>query len=242
MEKQTKSLDCGRHFDFQGGGRVAKYRSFCSQNIFRKSHGSVFVNSMRFRSGVQKIGLRGTFTPPYYHMRVEQAQFIICLEWTTQILISLPRLNAWCNIFDRVHGKRRNHILSVFFANGEIRVVPDVFFCIKCHNIRPRVSYFANERIWFDLLRYARQASLASRPTTNRIQDLHACSQVQTKRGADLPRRDAASCDPFLEIQTAFRVRENVRFRNSQDTICSFGPTKFFCVRSNTLEQSAVYC
>ena len=29
---------------------------------------------------------------------------------------------------------------------------------------------------------------------------------MQTKRGADLPSRDNASCDPFLEIQTAFRV------------------------------------
>ena len=63
MEKQTKSLDCGRHFDFPGGGRVAKYRSFCSHNIFRKSHGSVPVNSMLFGNGVQKIGLGGTFTP-----------------------------------------------------------------------------------------------------------------------------------------------------------------------------------
>jgi hypothetical protein len=67
MEKHTQSLDCGRHFDFQfsrtGGGRVAKYRSFCSPNIFRKSHGSVPVDSKRFRNGVQKIGL-GVLLPP----------------------------------------------------------------------------------------------------------------------------------------------------------------------------------
>ena len=38
MEKQPHSLDCGRHFAFPGGGRVAKYMSFCSPTIFRKSH------------------------------------------------------------------------------------------------------------------------------------------------------------------------------------------------------------
>ena len=74
MEKQTKSLDCGRHFDFPGGGRVAKYRSFCSHNISRKSHGNVPVNSIRFRNDVQKIGLGGTLPPPppNYHMRVNE--------------------------------------------------------------------------------------------------------------------------------------------------------------------------
>ena len=66
MEKQTQSLDCGRHFDFPGGGRVAKYRSFCSHTIFRKSHGSVPVNSMRFRNGIQKIGLGVLLPPPPY--------------------------------------------------------------------------------------------------------------------------------------------------------------------------------
>ena len=51
--KQIKSLDCGRHFDFPGGGRVAKYRSFCSHSIFRKIRGSVPVNFIRFTNGVQ---------------------------------------------------------------------------------------------------------------------------------------------------------------------------------------------
>ena len=36
MEKQTQSLDCGRHFDLPGGGSVAKYRSFCNPNMHLK--------------------------------------------------------------------------------------------------------------------------------------------------------------------------------------------------------------
>ena len=64
MEKETKSLDCGLYFDFSGGGRVAKYRSFCNHNIFGESHGSVLINSMRFRSGIKKIGL-GVLLPHY---------------------------------------------------------------------------------------------------------------------------------------------------------------------------------
>ena len=36
MEKPTQSLDCGRHFEFPGGGGVAKYRAFCSPNMHLK--------------------------------------------------------------------------------------------------------------------------------------------------------------------------------------------------------------
>ena len=68
--KTNKSLDCGRHFDFPGGGRVAKYRSFCSHNISRKSHGSVPVNSMRLEMAFKR-SVWGYFYPPNYHMRVK---------------------------------------------------------------------------------------------------------------------------------------------------------------------------
>ena len=72
MEKQTKSLDCGRDFDFPGGGRVANYRSFCSHIKFRKCHGSVPVNFMLFRNDVQKIGMGYFYHIPNNHMRVKK--------------------------------------------------------------------------------------------------------------------------------------------------------------------------
>ena len=36
----------------------------CSLTIFRKSHQSISVSSMRFGNGSQKISLGGNFTPP----------------------------------------------------------------------------------------------------------------------------------------------------------------------------------
>ena len=48
---------CGRHFGSPGGNIVAKIVPFYSQNIFRKSHQSVPLNSERFRNGSEKIGL-----------------------------------------------------------------------------------------------------------------------------------------------------------------------------------------
>ena len=53
-----------RHLEFSDGDRVAKNGSFCSPNIFRKSHERVSVYSKRFGNGVQKSG-PGELLPPY---------------------------------------------------------------------------------------------------------------------------------------------------------------------------------
>ena len=54
---------CGRHFGSPGGNIVAKIVQFYSQNIFRKSHQNVPLNSERFRNGSEKVGL-GVILPP----------------------------------------------------------------------------------------------------------------------------------------------------------------------------------
>ena len=74
----------------------------------------------------------------------------------------------------------------------------------------------------------------------NKMQHLRSLVN-KIQGGSNFSGRVVASCDSFLKIQLAFRVWGNVQFWNSQDAICLFGPSKFFCVWSNTLEQSVVY-
>ena len=52
------------HLGFLSDNIDAIIVPLCSPTIFRKSHQSILVNSMRFGNGSQKIGLGGNFTPP----------------------------------------------------------------------------------------------------------------------------------------------------------------------------------
>jgi len=59
---QTKSLDCGRHFDFPVGGRVVKYRHFVAPTYLGKVT-EVFPLTPSALEMAFKRSVWGTFTP-----------------------------------------------------------------------------------------------------------------------------------------------------------------------------------